>query len=247
MQVNVLCSGSKGNACLIESAEALILIDCGSTKKYLVQALSKLGKSLNDIDALLVTHNHSDHVSQIRQFKDKPIYCWCPVKDFCTCIHPVEPDMDFTIKDISVHTICLSHDAGHTLGYKIQTGKETLVYITDTGYIQNSAIPVIANADYYIMESNHDVEMLMNTNRPMYLKQRILSSTGHLCNEDAAIVLSKAVGDATKVIALAHLSEEANTPQAALSCLEDTFTVKDIDTSHIKIVACSQYEIVNVA
>lgn len=215
MEFSLLASGSKGNSFLLKDEGTQILIDCGSTKKYLMNALSENGVSVENLDALLITHDHSDHISQIRHFKDIDIYSPVEIEDIET-FH-IRPLQKFNINNLMITPIALSHDALNTTGYIIEDGVEKLVYVTDTGYVNERYIPYMKDADYIVLESNHDVDMLMKTSRPRFLKQRIYSDEGHLNNEDCSEVLDKIVGENTKVIILAHLSQEANTREKALS------------------------------
>ncbi|QIK70875.1 MBL fold metallo-hydrolase [Erysipelothrix sp. HDW6C] len=235
MKYALLASGSKGNACLIEAGNQLLLIDCGTTKRYLTQSFMALGKDFSDVDAVLITHDHSDHTSQLKHFRSSPIYCPSPIED----VYQVQPYEDFMIGDFHILPIKTSHDDAYSVGYVIRYGEEKLVYITDTGYIRDQDLPLIHDADYYIMESNHDPEILMGTNRPYAIKRRILSDVGHLSNDDAGILLSRIIGDQTKSIFLAHLSEQANTEALAIDTVRT-----HIGENDIKIVAGKQYEIV---
>ncbi len=219
MDFSLLASGSKGNSFLLKDDQTVVLIDCGSTKKHLFGSLEKCGVGIEDLDGVVLTHNHSDHVSQIRFFKDCDIYS------------PVEiPDMDvfqiramkqFTIGSLEFTPIPLSHDALYTTGYVISNGIEKLVYITDTGYVNQRYFELLKGADYIVLESNHDVGMLMRTSRPQYLKQRIYGDDGHLNNEDCAAVLCQIIDEHTKSIILAHISQQANTREAALRVNHD--------------------------
>lgn len=245
MRIDLLCSGSKGNCCLIRSKETQLIIDCGSTKRYLTNSLQKVHAELKDTNALLITHGHSDHIKQIKMFDSTQTFSYCPLEDVNNH-RLVEPLEIFQIKDLSIQVIPLSHDSPKTVGYVIFDGVEKLVYITDTGYLANSNKPYLVDANYYIFESNHDVEMLMQTNRPLYLKQRILSPNGHLNNEESAANLVQLVGAHTSDIVLAHLSEEANTPNLALQALESTFAKKQVSLEKIHVQAAGQYEIVTI-
>lgn len=245
MRIDLLCSGSKGNCCIIRSKETQLIIDCGSTKRYLTHSMQKVQANLKDTKALLVTHAHSDHIKQIKMFDSVPIFSYCSLEE--TNNHRVvEPLETFQIEDLSIRVIPLSHDSPKTVGYVIFDGMEKLVYITDTGYLANSNKSYLMDANYYIFESNHDVEMLMQTNRPLYLKQRILSPNGHLNNEESASNLVQLVGPHTSDIVLAHLSEEANTPKLALQALESTFAKKQVSLDKIRVQAATQYEIVTI-
>ena len=214
MKYDLLCSGSKGNCFVLRDEDAQIIIDCGSTRRYLLDAFKKIGVSYENSDALLITHEHSDHTSQLKMFSGVESYSPYPLP-YVLSNTVIQPNETFSVRHLSIKAIALSHDAPRTVGYIISNGIEKLVYITDTGYLNSRYYEDIRNADYYIMESNHDVEMLMRTNRPYLLKQRILSDSGHLSNDACAEILSTVVGERTKEVVLAHLSEEANEPSLA--------------------------------
>lgn len=128
------------------------------------------------------------------------------------------------IGDFEVTPFRTSHDAHNSCGYLIKDGDESLVYMTDTGIFLTENIPLIKNPTYLIIESNHDIKMLLKTERTFELKNRIMSDFGHLCNEDSALAAISIIGDDTKEIVLAHLSEEANTAQLALLAYEKVFS-----------------------
>lgn len=237
MYFYVLASGSKGNACIIKTDNQTLLIDCGTTKGYLKSSMEQVGLTFADVDAVLITHDHSDHTSQLKHFSHAAIYS--------PSTHPydsykVVPYEAFAIASISVLPIKTSHDDADSVGYVLEANNEKLVYVTDTGYIRTQDFAYIENADYYIFESNHDPEMLMLTPRPYYIKQRILSDEGHLSNDDAGLILAKAIGQKTKEIVLAHLSGQANTEALALETMR-----KHITQENIEIKAARQHEVVS--
>lgn len=242
MKFALLASGSKGNCCIIKDENSAIIIDCGSTKKYLTQCFSKLQYDVNSTDALFVTHTHSDHISQLKMFEEVTTYARCPLDT--SHYHCLKPFSKTQINTLSVQEIPLSHDSNICSGYVICNASHKLVYITDTGYIKEEYLDYLKNADYYIFESNHDVEQLMRTRRPMYVKQRILGDEGHLCNEDSAQLLAQLVGEKTKEIVLAHISEEGNTKEKALYALENALAKVDLDTDKIKKIAAPQFQII---
>ena len=245
MRIDVLCSGSKGNACLVREGSSQILIDCGSTQRYLKQACKEVNASFDDCTGVLITHTHKDHVSRIKDVKHLPIYSYCDIDDLPN--HTiVQPLSSFDLGLFHIQVIRLSHDSPKTVGYVIQTEKEKLVYITDTGYIPNNEKQYLENADYYVFESNHDVSKLMNTQRPMFIKQRILGDSGHLNNEDSSMNLSQFINNNTKEIVLAHLSEEANHPQLALDVFDDTFRKQALPYSNLKVRAAKQFEVLTI-
>lgn len=249
MRVDLFCSGSKGNSCLVRTGTTSILIDCGpTTKRYMKNALASANLTPQTLDALLITHSHGDHIRQLSMFTQTPIYTCCPLqaKDsrgnlVHLDLHTVARPSRFTIGDLNILAIATSHDSGPSMGFVIEDGDEKLVYVTDTGYLPAEVYPVLTGADYYIFESNHDLEMLQHTNRPFWLKQRICSDTGHMNNMDSARLLARFITAKTRRIVLAHLSEEANTPQLALAALDERLNAIGFDRSHLTIQAAEQW------
>ncbi|MGN1344831.1 MAG: MBL fold metallo-hydrolase [Traorella sp.] len=235
MKFYLLASGSKGNCCVIENHDTKIVIDCGGTQKYLKEAFKKINCNINDLDGVLLTHSHQDHIASLKLFHHLPIYSQDALEvDFQILI---EEDECFQINSLRIESIRLSHDE-KCLGFIIQDEKEKLVYITDTGYLKEQYYEKIYGADYYIFESNHDLKMLIQSRRPQYVKNRIRSDYGHLCNEDCARYLKKCVNDNTKQVVLAHISQEANTKELAYS------TTRQALDDHIEVIAAGQFEII---
>lgn len=212
MKYHMIASGSKGNVFVLENGTTKILIDCGTTQKNIKQNLENLEMSIDDLDAVLITHDHSDHISAINLFKNHTVYS--PSTLNIQYKH-VEPYVAFNHGSFSIMPIATSHDTEFSVGYVIEDPNHKLVYITDTGYIRNEDLKLMKDADLIVMESNHDPAMLMKTKRPYHIKQRILSDTGHLSNDSAGTILSQIVSSNTQDILLAHLSEEANTESLA--------------------------------
>jgi len=237
MKYYILGSGSKGNCTVIKSAQATIVIDCGLGKNYTFNKFDEI--NVDNIDGLLITHEHNDHIKQINSFKNVDIYSPFSISLKHFLIKPLEI---FKIKDLTILPIPLSHDVPIVVGYIIFDGKETLVSITDTGYVSSSNEKLIQNAHYYIFESNYDVDMLMASDRTQYLKQRIISDCGHMDNKDSADVLSRVIGNKTKEIVLAHISSECNKPEIAYNTLVHKLKEKEIDYRNIKIAVASQNE-----
>jgi phosphoribosyl 1,2-cyclic phosphodiesterase len=202
MKIYSLSSGSKGNATLIECDNFNILIDVGTSKKYLLNSLHKIGKSLEEIDMLLITHFHVDHAKNINSFSQEIIYS---SKDEHKSL---QENIDNDFYGISIKPFCLSHDKD-CLGYQIKQNGTTYTHISDTGYLKNEYLDLIRESDYLYLEFNHDIEMLAKTARPYQIKQRILSDVGHLNNQDAALALVKS-SDKLKELFVAHISDEAN-------------------------------------
>lgn len=237
----LLASGSKGNCCLIKDETTQIIIDCGTTKRYLNGCFERLRYDYHQADALLITHTHKDHVSQLKMFQDIPAFSCAPLER--EDANHVNAYDTIRIGDMNITVLPMSHDCDGTVGYVIETQDSKMVYVTDTGYIREDVKPYIENADYYVFESNHDIEMLMQTSRPVFVKQRIINDYGHLCNLDSANVLAQVIGDRTKEIVLAHISEEGNHRQLAADTLIQQLQRKDMPCSSLDIFAAEQFGI----
>jgi len=238
MKVTVLSSGSKGNTTYIESNQAKILIDAGNSSKYILSKLEELKINPKEIDAILITHTHTDHIKGLPVLLKKINPCvymtekMRPYLDYIENYQIINSD-SINIKDLNINVIKTSHDTEDSVGYIINNQNKSIVYITDTGYINNKYHKLLKNHDIYIMESNHDIEMLNNGKYPFELRQRILSDKGHLSNYDSAKYLSKFIGDKTKYILLAHLSEENNTKELAYNTLIDRLEKEKIQVDNI--------------
>ena len=239
MRVSVLSSGSKGNTTYIESKNAKILIDVGNTAKYIKEKLEDIGVEPEELDAVLITHTHIDHIKGLKVFEKKyniPVYLSdIMLKSLDFIDKYVLLDDEFDIKDIHINSIKTSHDAPDSRGYVLSSENKSVVYITDTGYINKKYFDILKNRNLYIMESNHDVEMLNNGNYPFSLRQRILSDKGHLSNYDSAKYLCSFIGDNTKYVLLAHLSEDNNTEELAYETLISRLNKNNIHINNIII------------
>lgn len=244
MKYHVLASGSAGNCTVVESGGQFVIIDCGASKRYLKQCFESLKLDPLQARALLVTHAHSDHVKSLSMFRQLPVYAPCELLSLSDEIL-VEPYEMFTVGPFSIEPLALSHDEPDTVGYILSDGCQRLVSVTDTGYLSQRNAELIRDADYYIFESNYDVAMLMNSDRPFSLKTRIVSDAGHLGNQQAGQALAAAVGPHTKEIVLAHISRECNTRQLAYDSLIETFESYSIDPNRFKITAAGQFEMVD--
>ena len=243
MKLIIIESGSKGNATLVYDEGRVLLIDMGITLTSLKKGLGMIDKNLIDISALLLTHSHTDHTKGVRYLDPLPIYCTRGTYD-ASNVEYIKPFEKFIVDHFVITPIEASHDSEGTVGFVIKTKSEKLVYLTDTGMIPERSLSKMKNADYYIIESNHNIKKLHQTNRPAQLKLRILSDEGHLSNETSAIYMSELVGEKTKEIILAHLSEEANTPELALKAYKKIFQKCHINLNKINIHCASQHEIV---
>ena len=252
MKVSVLSSGSKGNTTYIETKKTKLLIDAGNSNKYIINRLSELNVNPNDLDAILITHVHSDHIKGLPILTKKTKACiymtekMYPYLNYVPNYKIINEDK-FTIKDIEIDVIKTSHDTEESVGYIINNNNKSIVYITDTGYINRKYYDILNNRNIYILESNHDIEMLNNGSYPFELRKRILSDKGHLSNYDSAKYLAKFIGDNTEKIILAHLSEENNTEELALNTLKERLNKEKIPFDNIIIAKQNkETELINI-
>ncbi len=237
IKVTVMSSGSKGNLTYIEIGSTKIIIDMGTSAKYTTDRLKEIGVNPNDINAILITHTHKDHVGGLLNYLKKhntKVYLTKKMHQELTYIENYSYlEKETIIGNANIKIIKTSHDVSDSVGYIITNNNRKIVYITDTGYINQKYDTILSNADIYIMESNHDIEMLQNSSYPFILRQRILSDKGHLSNIDASRYLTKYIGDKTKYIFLAHLSEENNTETLALETLKNKLKEENITFNNI--------------
>ena len=244
MEVHILASGSKGNCTLISTKKHKILIDIGMNLKYIEEKLAEVNVNPADIEAILISHVHDDHISALKQFVKKysPIVYMSAImfKELPSIKgydHIMIYDDNILLEDLKINTIKTSHDTKDSRAF-IVTGEETsVVYMTDTGYINSRYFEVLKDKTIYLMESNYDVKTLMNGRYPSWLKARVYSSKGHLSNIDASVYLTKLVGKNTEKIVLMHLSENNNTEELALTTIRETFELHSIK---FKNFACAK-------
>ena len=229
LRVISLFSGSKGNCTLIDTGHTRFLIDAGGSAKAITEALEQVGYSLSDIAAIFITHEHSDHTHGLGVLTKKrpiPVHlteasakALAPAKDSplwaCLVTHPAEYTV--SLEDgCEVEAFAAPHDSVCCVGYRITCCGGTVGVATDLGYVTQRVYDRLLGCEAVILESNHDRDMVKNGPYPAALKQRILSGGGHLSNDDCAEVAGALARGGTKAILLAHLSQENNTPEAAV-------------------------------
>ncbi|MCQ2742018.1 MAG: MBL fold metallo-hydrolase [Bacilli bacterium] len=235
-------SGSKGNATLIYSGKTLIQVDMGVSLRRIKESLKMFDKKIEDIQGLLITHDHSDHIGTIPLYKGKvPIYASLGTYDTPNLLMP---GIVIEIGDIKVMPFSTSHDAANPIGFIFECDGEKMGYVTDTGILPEEAQEKLNDCDFYLFESNHDYRMLMASKRPPALKRRIHSDHGHLSNSNSAAYMMNLIGPRTKEIYLAHLSEECNTPEYALAAYEKAFEKHNIDINKYIVMPLKQWETV---
>lgn len=224
LSCTTLYSSSKGNAVFIRSAKKKILVDVGVAACHIERSLAAIGENPAELDAIFITHEHHDHIAGAgilsRRF-DVPIYAtpklWQTYAEFGNIPdrNQTEYSYGLEIGDLTFSFFKTFHDAVQPVGLVIGDGRHTVAICTDTGKITPTMIKAMKDASICIFEANHDRKMLLNGGYPAYLKRRIASDEGHLSNADAGRALLEIIGDHTRHIVLAHLSEENNTPSLA--------------------------------
>lgn len=228
MTVDILFSGSSGNCTLIRSGNTQILVDCGKSARSVCTSLREAGSDVSLIDAIFITHEHTDHTSALDSIcskRDIPVHMTEPSRERFVSkggceenlvVHPVE----YTVEtgDFRVTSFPLPHDSAAHVGYFIEDASgDTLGIATDMGHVTDSAIENLKKCRRVIIEANHDTEMLACGRYPVFLKRRILSPRGHLSNIDCAELACILAKSGCRAIALAHLSHENNVPSLAFS------------------------------
>ena len=240
MYFHIIASGSKGNATIIVSNKTVLLIDMGITLTRLEEGLAEIDLTKNDITGALFTHNHTDHISGIKFLSPKIMYGLEGTLP-TSLSNVVCLNKPFVIGEFTITPVETSHDATNPCAYLIKDKDSSLFYMTDTGVFVEETLPLIKDPTYLIIESNHDIKMLLHTDRPFELKNRIMSDHGHLCNEDSAIAAISIIGEHTKEIVLAHLSEEANTPETALEAYQKIFNHFGVSMDKYKVRCANQW------
>lgn len=240
MNIVFVSLGSKGNATLIQEGDTLIQIDMGVTKKAVAEGLKILGKEFKDIQAVFITHEHSDHIKGLELYHNRiPVYCGEGTLPDIDEDHVLEEGVSVEIGDLTLLPFRSSHDAVNPMNFILFGGGKKLGYVTDTGTIKKNGQALLRNCDYYLMESNYGVKELLQGSYPAYLKKRIHGKHGHLSNIDSAKFCASFLGPKTKQIFLGHISDENNTPEIALSTYREIFAEKEI-SEDIKIIAIPQ-------
>ena len=244
MKIKTFSSGSKGNCSIVLCDNTNIIIDMGISYLTLKRSLEANSLSFSQFSGILITHCHKDHISGLSTLVNKtdlkvyiPEGMYDSLKEYVPKTRCIFIDDEFTINDVKVELIHTSHDAPSSVGYIIEYNNRSLVYVTDTGYINRKYLNKMVGKNLYCIESNHDEVMLMDGPYPRFLKERVISDKGHLSNSTTAKYLSKLANDNTKTIILAHLSEKNNTEEKALEAV-----YKENLPKNIKIYIARQYE-----
>lgn len=237
MQITVLASGSTGNCSLITEGSTRILVDAGISCKRIRTGLSELGVRPEEIQGVLITHEHVDHVAGLRVLEKNhniPLYSTLPVihaleqsgLSLGSTFHEIAPGESFSLGGVSILPFHVPHDAADCSGYRITGDSAVLGYATDIGCITEEVVQGLSGSDLALIEANHDVRMLQQGPYPYYLKQRILSSKGHLSNDSCAQLAEILKERGTRRFVLGHLSQKNNEPMIARKTVQNSLSLE---------------------
>ncbi len=251
-----LYSGSSGNCSVVEENGKFILIDMGKSARLTNKALTELGLDIKNLQGILVSHEHTDHVAGLRVFLKNlrvPVYTGVQTADYLTYsgllpAHTEIFDADysgFDVGDFHITGFETPHDSLCCMGYRITTGKGSKMSIaTDLGVVTEEIYNNLANVDLAVVESNYDVQMLKDGPYPYYLKSRIASNRGHLSNEQSARTTLRLIESGVGKIQLCHLSNNNNTPSLALGQLQKAAIDSGFNIgNHVQVKVNRRHEI----
>jgi phosphoribosyl 1,2-cyclic phosphodiesterase len=252
LKVSVLGSGSRGNATFVKTDRVRLLIDAGLSRKEIAKRLESIGEDPNGIDAILITHEHSDHACGLKTIvKDLPVQVFATsgtlrallIQDYElneSNVVAVRADFMFSIGDAEVLPFHVPHDAAEPVAFSVRCGGVKITQLTDIGYLPDDVAASLQGSHLLILESNHDLEMLRVGPYPWNLKQRLMGRYGHLSNTAVAHFLRDRYDGAADHVMLAHLSAKNNHPEIARH--EAALALRDRGFSSIKLTVTSQDE-----
>ena len=232
MEYTVLASGSTGNCSVVTADGTAVLLDAGISLRRITGMLRGLGLEIGDVSAVLVTHEHRDHICalpMLSKYCHVPVYATAGTAEAIRWMYPAvsgdlrtfERGETLRFGTLAVRSFATSHDAVESVGYRFDHGGRAMVYATDTGMVTSQAVQAARGCDLAVLEANHDVEMLRRGPYPVQLQQRILSERGHLSNEVCGAFAASLAGQGTRRLILAHLSQENNAPSVARRTVEE--------------------------
>ncbi len=252
LKLTPLFSGSRGNCTLIQSQKTNILLDVGYSYKKLLLALEGKNLKPKDIHAIVITHEHDDHICALPMWTkfqmDAKIYVPQPIVN-CISNRSYSPyvngvSQSFVVGDIAVDVYECSHDSQACCGYRFSAGGESVASITDTGCYTDDIVHFLAPCKVVQLECNHDVTMLRQGRYPYPLKRRIASPFGHLSNDQCADILQKLIGSNVKKVVLAHLSENNNTAELAFDTVNKMYQRNNvIEGKDVQLYVAQQHTV----
>lgn len=255
MKFCTISSGSKGNMVYIETETTKVILDVGISFREANIRIQEKDINFEDIDAIIISHEHSDHVRFLGTFlKKTKAVLYINELSFNNLSYTVKSTLDnikvkfieenkiYKIKDLEILTLKLSHDSANIFGFIFIEGNKRLAYITDTGFLPLQYINILKDIDALIIECNHDITMLMESNRSLDLKHRILSPKGHMSNHICLQILLSILNERHKIVMLAHLSEDCN----SIELVESDVINEAKKICNTKIEIASQWEASNI-
>lgn len=248
-----LASGSKGNAIFVSDGNTKMLVDCGISYSNLCEELCDIGEDVRDLSGVVVTHEHIDHVRGLEKLVEAgvPVYAHSrtarAVNIRLRANVPFEPvsgeyEAGFFVGSLEIRPFRVPHDATYPLAYSFLSDGEKLSVVTDLGHVTVGVCNNVKDSDILLIESNHDVAMLLAGNYPNYLKQRILGERGHLSNTATGDFLSRGLTGRTKRIILGHLSEQNNTPSLAYDTVAAALSESGLSDTDVGLSVATQHE-----
>ena len=230
VRLTILGSGSGGNCAYVETAQTRLLIDAGFSARQIRRRLATIARSPETVQAILITHEHSDHISGLTGLAANlqlPVYCNRLTREAIEAQLQIQMDArlfvtgdSFAIGDVTIDTFPVPHDACDPVGFLVRTSAGNIGFLTDLGHVTKLVVERIRPANVLLLEANHDLKMLQDhPRRPWSLKQRILSRHGHLSNDGAADLVEQIMSAELRRLYLGHLSRECNKPELALQAV----------------------------
>lgn len=248
-----LFSGSSGNSLFIESNKTKILVDCGESAKKIVNSLDDINIDIKDIDAILITHEHIDHVKSLGTLSKKydiPIYAnietinampeqICKVKT--NNVHLFNFSKDFAVGDLQIHPFSIPHDAANPCAFSIIKNDKKISIATDIGHMTTDIMNNLKNSSFLLLESNYDPNILKCSQYPYKLKERISGPLGHLSNENAGKTISFLMESGLNTAMLGHLSKENNFPELAYKTVMEEIINNNYSEKNIKLSVATRF------
>jgi len=238
VKVSVLSSGSSGNSIYIDDGTHSFLIDAGLSGKKIINSMKEIDAKPGELDGIFVTHEHKDHIKGVGILSrrlDIPIYAndgtWAACENDLGKLKSEHINCfkgDFEFGDFNIRPINISHDARSPVAYVVYRNNKKLVFATDMGYIKDELLKELYDIDLLLLESNHDIDMLMSGSYPRFLKRRIRGDKGHLSNDAAADILPQLINGKCPQVLLGHLSQENNNPRVAYLTVENILKKKGL-------------------
>lgn len=226
-----LASGSKGNCIFLETPEKKILIDAGISTKLLQARLKEMEVELQEIDAIIITHEHTDHIQGLKTLAFKwniPVFAnqetakgIVDILQDCPKFKIFTTGESFEFGDLEIHPFSIPHDTLDPVAFTIHTNNSKLGFCTDLGFVTTLVQKHLQQCDYLYLEANHEPSMVHASSRPLIYKRRVLGRTGHLSNEASGNLLAQVAHSNLKHVHLAHLSSECNTPETAIRVIQE--------------------------